>query len=211
MTQWYDFFSGIANEAVIKVIVEVILALLGVLGGWLLYRLKTVGDRLRPTHRVLVFVSSGGTCRDPMAKAITDQLLAHLELKHPVDVHAIGLALGDSTEASWGARQAIKELYGSDLLKDHKPTADSAALIRRAKIILVMDRGLLESSKKRLPPEKTYLLKEFFGLTGDVVDPFSRVGQRSPETLERYKRCATELREILSGHLDVLLKALDAV
>ena len=173
----------------------------------LVRRLK---DQLAGTHKVLVYVSSGSTCRDPMAKAITEQLLVGRKLKHPVDVYAVGL-VPSATQASYGARQAIKEMYNADLLRDHKPVAFTDELVDKAVLILVMDKKLFNATKDRLPRNKTHILKEFFGLSGDVANPWRPWGGRDPKTLERYRRCAGELKQILSTHMDTLLNALGAV
>lgn len=75
-------------------------------------------------------MSSGGTCRDPMAKAITDKLLETRNLKHPVNVRALAVGPLGGSAASYAARYVIKEIYGEDLLANHKPeqlTAEHAS------------------------------------------------------------------------------------
>jgi protein-tyrosine-phosphatase len=171
---------------------------------------QSLKDQLAGTHKVLVYVSSGSTCRDPMAKAITEQLIVGRELKYPVDIYAVGL-VPRAKQASYGARQAIKEMYNADLLKDHKPVTFTEELIDKADLILMMDKKLFNATKDRLPQNKTHILKEFFGLSGDVENPYRRRGERDPETLGRYRRCAAELKQILSTHMDTLLNALGAV
>lgn len=112
-------------------------------------------------HKVLVYVSSGSTCRDPMAKAITEQLLVGKKLKHRVDIYAVGL-VPSGTEASFGARTTIKKMYREDLLKDHKPATFTPELVDKADLILVMDKRVLNATTATLPASKTHLLKEFF-------------------------------------------------
>ena len=75
----------------------------------------------RPKSRMLVYVSSGGTCRDPMAKVITTKLLEHRKLKHPLQIEAKALGPINKSEASYAARYAIKKMYKADLLAEHKP------------------------------------------------------------------------------------------
>jgi protein-tyrosine-phosphatase len=164
----------------------------------------------RRSHKVLVYVSSGSTCRDPMAKAITDRLLVGRPLKHPVDVYAVGL-VPSGAEPSYGARETIRRKYGADLLKDHKPTAFTDELVNKADLILVMDKKLFDATKDTLPPNKTHLLKQFFGENGDVANPWRQTGERDPQTMMRYEACFDELNKILSAHMDTLLKALGAV
>jgi protein-tyrosine-phosphatase len=145
-----------------------------------------------------------------MAKAITEQLLVGRKLKHPVDIYAVGL-VPKAKQASYGAQQAIKEMYNADLLKDHKPVTFTEELVDKADLILMMDKKLFNATKDRLPQNKTYILKEFFGESGDVANPWRPWGGRDPKTLERYRTCAAELKQILSTHLDTLLNALGAV
>src|SRR5262245_14191948 len=45
----------------------------------------------RPMPKTVVFVSSGGTCRDPMAKAITTKLFETHKPQFPVVIRAAGL------------------------------------------------------------------------------------------------------------------------
>lgn len=169
-----------------------------------------VSLRAARTRKALVYVSAGGTCRDPMAKAITDQLFAGRRLKYPVNVYAIGLQPAGEKKASYGAIHAIKELYKADLLKDHKPTGFTARLIREATLILVMDRALFKVTENTLPRSKTYVFKEFFGQDGDIADPYRESGEHDPKAEKRYEDCANELKQILSSNIDKLLQRLEA-
>ena len=65
----------------------------------------------RPT---LIFVSMGGTCRDPIAKAITDNLLA--QKKPRIVVKAAGILKGHTRGASPAARNVVRERLGIDAL-----------------------------------------------------------------------------------------------
>lgn len=163
----------------------------------------------RARRKVLVYVSSGSTCRDPMAKAITEQLLVGRRLKHPIDIYAVGLAPTE-TGPTFAAQHTINEMFGRDLLKNHKPSPLTPDLVKKADLILVMDKRLYETTEFTLPREKTHILKEFFGLHGDVADPYRGAGERDAQTLARYKACADELRKILSENIDNLLRALGA-
>jgi len=177
-----------------------LLVVLGIVIWWL----------IRRPHKVLVYVSSGSTCRDPMAKAITDQLLNGRKPKRAVDVYAVGL-VPSGKEASFAARETIKQKYGADLLKDHRPAGLTDELVNKADLILVMDEHVIHATKNTLPENKTHLLKEFFGETGDVEDPYRAAGERDPQTMARYEACFNELQRIISTHFETLLKALGAL
>lgn len=186
--------SGIALWIILTLAFTSILLLL--LWSWSSRRRKT-----------LVFLSSGGTCRDPMAKAIASKLLETRKLKHPIDIRAAGLGPISKPEASYAARYVINEMYNEDLLREHKPELLTPELAARADLILAMDGSLLTTRGKTLPHGKTFLLKEFFGEQGDVVDPWP--DGKDVATLSRYRRCAEELRHLLTEHLDKLVQVLD--
>ena len=162
--------------------------------------------------KLLVYLSSGGTCRDPMAKAITLKLLE--ERSPQLNIRVEGMALGPTSgpRVSFAAQRAIEELYGEDLLRDYVPRIVTSEILDRADLVLVMDHGLLnpkvQPSGKTyvLPPGKTYVFKEFFGLEGDIKDPWP--DGRHPTTLSRYRESATEMKEILENHFEHLLQAL---
>jgi protein-tyrosine-phosphatase len=161
---------------------------------------------LRHTYKTLVFLSAGGTCRDPIAKAITLKLLEARKPKPRIEVRAAGLGPISKQGASYAARYVIREMYDEDLLKDHRPELLTLELVKQADLILAMDKALLLTPDKILPKEKTFLLKEFFGLHGDVVDPFP--DGKDPVTLQRYRECANEIRTILTENIDNILKVL---
>lgn len=156
--------------------------------------------------KTLVFLSAGGTCRDPMAKVIATKLLENRKLRHPLLIKAAGLGPLSKPEASYAARYVIKEMYNEDLLAEHQPEKLTAKLVDQADLILVMDRSLLLTPGKNLPPQKTFMLKEFFGSTGDVCDPWP--DGKDVATLNRYRECAKELRDVLSNNLDHLINVL---
>lgn len=161
-------------------------------------------SQLRQRSSLLIFLSSGGTCRDPMAKVITEQTLQKLSLPFKVRIEAMALGPISKNCVSYGARNAIKEIYGKDLLVHHSPARATREILDKADLILVMDQSLL--LKKILPPQKSYLLKEFFGLSGDVIDPWPDGKDQS--TLSRYRKCAEEMKSIIESNVDRLIKAL---
>jgi len=168
-------------------------------------RLRRLGFARR-SRRLLVFVSSGGTCRDPMAKVIAEKLIQDRvpELK---DLKVEGRALLKSTsksEASHAARMAIRDLFGEDLLADYVPLSISARDIERSDLILVMAADLLH--KDELPARKTYIFKEFFGFRGDVEDPWP--DGRDEETLTRYRATAEEIKTVMESGIDRLVRTL---
>ena len=164
--------------------------------------LRDLGIAKRSNEKMVVFVSFGGTCRDPMAKAITLKLLQ----THPPDYHlrveAAALVHPTAPTVSHAAREAIKQLLGEDLLADQPVIPLSQARIDEADLILVMSDSLLRA-KAALPPGKTFVLRPFFGLEGDVEDPYP--DGKDEATLARYRGVAQELREILENNIGHLI------
>ena len=156
------------------------------------------GDR----ERVLLFISQGGTCRDPMAKAIVLKLLETTDPGFPIRVEAMAAGPPSKTQVSGAARRAAIDLLGEDLLAYHTPQQITDGAIREADLILVMDGRL----KKSFPPERTFVLKPFLGLDGDVDDPWP--DGTDAETLARYARCCAELKESIEGNFNRIVEAL---
>ena len=162
-------------------------------------------SRRRP--KVLVFLSAGGTCRDPMAAAIMAKVLQAKPEKRVIVIRAAGLGPNIGSQASYAARYVMNRMYGEDLLKNHKPELLTPELAAEADLIVAMDKGLLLTAGKTLPGDKTFVLKEFLGLRGDISDPWP--DGRDDATLARYQECAEELRRVLTAGADRLLAALE--
>ena len=173
---------------------------------------KQLEVRPPATRKVLVFLSEGGTCRDPMAKAIAAKLFEEHSRAPPV-IRALGLGRPHQSGASFGARTAIQEMYGEDLLADHRPEMLSEEIARQAHLILAMEERQLEPGKTRPKgwphayPGTVYTFKTFFRLKDDIADPWP--DGKDQTTLSRYRDCAKRLRQILSRNFDQLIQALD--
>lgn len=118
------------------------------------------------------------------------------------------------TGASDGARRAIKELFGRDLLADHRAMRLTPTLVEEADLILVMDRAIYDVLRKAGSPDpnsenarKIHVLKPYFGLTGDIADPWPH--RESGDANALYLRTAKELQSILEQHLSDIIEALD--
>jgi protein-tyrosine-phosphatase len=144
--------------------------------------LSEIGLAKRPDERLLVYVSHGGTCRDPMAKAITEKLLAERAAGRGVRVEARGLSVNEA-EASIGAREAIRRVYGDDLLQSHVPRQLTPRIEQEADLILVMSERML--NPKSPAAVKTAAFKAFFGMHGDIEDPWRADGNADAEAIAR--------------------------
>jgi protein-tyrosine-phosphatase len=166
--------------------------------------LRDLGISKRAGEKLVVFVSTGGTCRDPMAKAITEALLTEAAPDLKVRVEAAAITWPKEDRVSLAARAAIQDMFGEDLLAKHQPQRLSPNLIADADIILVMTQSMLDS--KIVPPNKTYLLSRFFGSAGDIKDPYP--DGVDEETRARYAACAAELRTLIEPNLNRLINLL---
>ena len=151
----------------------------------------------------------GGTCRDPIAKAITDHLLDGR--KPGIIVKAAGILKGHSRGASAAARAVVNERLGFDVLKNHRSTKLSNLVARRAKLILTMSIDNKKQILKANPEfsSKVYTLKEFFGLCGEIKNPFVENDLLSVAAMSRYNDCFDELEELLMapGNMEKLYDA----
>lgn len=86
--------------------------------------LRWLADRgiaKRAPERLVVFVSHGGTCRCAMAKVIAQDALSDRALAYPLKIESMASGIPNLATASEGARNAIKDMFGVDLLADHRP------------------------------------------------------------------------------------------
>jgi protein-tyrosine-phosphatase len=198
-----EILAGIVGGVVVGVCVALILKAMGVGGPRLLDWVRSRLRLPRPRRdRLLIFLSDGGTCRDPMAKVITEKALERESLPFRVRVEARSLTVPGETQASFGARCAIADMFcGPDLLAKHVPTLVSDQELRTAELVLAMDHGIYRQVRASHPGSRTFEFKAFFGLSGEIADPvFGDV--------DEYKRCAEEMKAIIEGNIDRLVEAL---
>lgn len=154
----------------------------------------------------LVFVSHGGTCRDPMAKVITEALLKGRE--PAVRICATALVDSGLRRASRAARHVVKEQMGADLLKNHLPMILDQAIVSDADLILTMNDDHANEIRKIFPAAsaKTHSLLGFLGKSGAIEDPWNwkAPDQMDQETIARYRLCFRTLHKILSENVEAI-------
>ena len=141
----------------------------------------------------ILLICGGNTCRSPMAKVILADKLKKASKLEAFMIDSAAYDYPTYQGASTNAREAIKQLFGEDLLVSHTAKKVTPDLVEKADLILVMGAGM----KKGLPQEKTWTLKEYAGGTGDVVDPFGG-------TIDTYVACAKEISSWLERVLPKL-------
>lgn len=165
--------------------------------------LRDIGVAKSATERVVVFVSYGGTCRCAMAKVALDQALKGRHLPYRLRVVSVAHKFGGTNEASRGARRAVYDAYGLDLLEYHRVTRRNSGLLADADLILVMEEQLREG----LPSEKTFVFNPFFGRGGDVANPWP--DDENDAAHSRYRECMREIRTAVEEGTDRVLSYLD--
>jgi protein arginine phosphatase len=203
-----DTFSEIWQDPVLSsIIASLIIAIIT----YLFYKFRKVTKvKLRNRKKkLLIYVSAGGTCRDPMAKAITLKLLENVNLNYKLEIKSAGLIKPSSPFVSYAARHAIKEIFNDDILAKHKTNTLTKELVEQADLILVMTSELLQQLNKKFNVEvgKAFVFKDFFGLEGDIIDPFP--DGKDAQTLKKYMSCANELKTTIEKRLKTLIDAVN--
>ena len=147
---------------------------------------------IKEKKRILI-VCSGNTCRSPMAKVILEQKLKERGQLDRFEIDSAAFDVPTYDVANENARAAIKKIYGQDLLASHKSKNITTELTEQADLILAMTGAI----NNKLPPEKSWTLKEYAGSSGDISDPFGK-------NLESYLECANQI----SGLMDSIVEKL---
>ncbi len=169
--------------------------------------LRDVGIAKGPAERLVLFVSYGGTCRCAMAKVALEQTLAGRQLPYRLRIMSIAHKCGATNDASQGARLAVYDSYGIDHLEDHRVTHRNPGLAGDADLILVMQ----DKYREGFPSDKTFTLRDFFGLESDIKNPWSGQDPQATtsETRDKYRACLRRMRTILEKQADRILDYVD--
>lgn len=188
--------------------------ILGRIADWL----KEIGVRKRDDERLVVFVSTGGTCRCAMAKAVTRYLLEKTKEGNRIRVESRAAVAPSHAGATEAAQIAVRDKLGVDLLGNHRPRRAGVAFLYEADLILATDQRQLErvrsafeaypgspSEKETVRIEiarKSHLITEFFGGTGDIDDPWPDDG--TPAAHGRYKQSMDSIYDLIVNRLSAL-------
>lgn len=167
-------------------------------------------ERRQPRQPTLVFVSTGGTCRDPMAKVIMERLVAGRT--PPIRILATALRPPLSRGATKAARYTVKQATGADLLRHHRPLLLDEKVVAEADLILTMGEEHAREIRKNFPDHRSRIrsLLEFVGQAGDIDDPWHAPDEMDDDTLARYRSCYLRLEDVLTRNADKIYSAVIA-
>ena len=164
--------------------------------------LRDVGIAKSASQKLVLFVSHGGTCRCAMSKVISQRAFDGRSLPFRLRFESMAAKFGNAVHASNGARRAVQEAFGDDLLEAHRVMKRNDGIIEDADLILVMEESLMQG----LPQGKTRLITEFFGDRGVVQNPWPDSDDAGAR--DRYRDCLARLRSLIEPNGDTLIQAL---
>lgn len=168
--------------------------------------LRDIGVAKSAGEKLVLFMSYGGTCRCAMAKVVLKRALRGRILPFKLRVESVARMYGSTMGASNGARKAVIDVYGEDLLKDHYVTRICGGYLNDADLILPMERQLMAG----LPEDhvsKFHLFNDFFkGVPVDLPNPWPDDG--SEAAADRYRKCMEDIRASVEPNVDRLVSFL---
>lgn len=147
-------------------------------------------------QRKIMFVCTGNICRSAMAEAILKDKLKNRKIDEKFVVCSSGIYAYKGDTSTYEALKTMKDEYNIDL-SNHRAVPIRDSKIEEMDLILCMTASHKNSLNYIYPnlENKTFLLKEYVGLEGEVEDPWGG-------TLNTYLKCAKELDK----YIELLLK-----
>jgi protein-tyrosine-phosphatase len=149
--------------------------------------------------RKIIFVCAANVCRSVMAEGLFKELV-HQDVEINSDGFEVGSAGTYALNGSEAGDQTLEVLRERGLdMSRHRSQAVSPRLIDWADLVLCMEKAHLDYLRLTFPaaPGKLFLLTEYCGLQGDIVDPSSR-------PTAAFRECAAQLEGLLNTLLNVV-------
>jgi protein-tyrosine-phosphatase len=156
---------------------------------------RDIGIAKAAEEKLVVFVSAAGKDRCAMAKVIAESLFKEREAPFPLRFVSMAASRGNAVTASSYSKQAVQNYYKDDLLASHRVMRRCDGIVEDADLILVMEAQFLQL----FPAEKTFLITEFFGKSGDIDDPWPS------KVVADYERCFNQLRVLIEDNPEKIL------
>ena len=159
---------------------------------------RIAAQRRQNQRRLLVFISTGDTCRAPMAAGFFEKLMENMGVEG-IDVRNAGIMTVPGLKAT---PEAIQVLDTVDVdLRKHNSRKLSNETIKRADLILGMSSFHVQTALRQCPSAKgkTFLLKEYVGFKESNVQISDPMGG----TLEVYKKCFQDIKCCLEMMLEM--------
>lgn len=141
-------------------------------------------------RKVVVFLSTGDTCRSPMAASYFRKLLVDAKVLD-IDVRTAGVYTVTGLRAS---QEAVQIMHHETVdLTRHRSSVLTPEMVRKADLILGMTPLHIQEALRldKDARDKCHLLKEFCGSDPDK----SQIDDPMGSTLEVFKKCFREIRE----------------
>lgn len=142
----------------------------------------------------ILFVCTGNTCRSCMAEAIFNKLCT----MDNITAYSAGLSVVGGSKTSKHSAALVNSKLNMDI-SNRNPVQLTEDLVKEADLILTMTAYMRDVLKHNFPyiSSKIYMLNEYVGVSGDVLDPYG--GDISIYT-ETFKALKTSI-ELLLGKL----------
>ena len=157
------------------------------------------GKPLTGQDPLVLYVSSGGTCRCAMANVITRHYLAARAEPHDIRPMSVALIRPTRPTMSPEAVEVLREQLGIEV-PEHRTIHGDERYWRRAQLVLAMDAKLLE----QLPPTvigKAQLFTVFYGGEGNIADPYGM-------GIDAYRERCRDIRGFIEPGVEILVDRL---
>ena len=154
--------------------------------------------------RHILFVCTANQCRSPMAAGLFQRQIEQAGEAERWQIASAGTWAENQRTATTFARTTMTERNID--ISGHRSRLLDGDLLRGVDVILVMTRHHREAICAEFPEvaDRTLMMSQLIGQTFDIVDPVQG-------TLDDYRRCATDLQQILRDGYPRLIELADRV